>query len=538
MYRSAHVVAAWAITGLYALSAVNADDQAPFALQAAGEVSVSQDILPWQPVAACVEEPCFPLPTDAAGCHSTAGCGNCRHVRPLSNWLHLSDDGDCWLHSDQKLLHHLKMKPLGHWDDVTYSAGGELRFRYLDERNRLRPPLAAGRSSYQQWRFTPYLQLNYQDWLTGYVQAIEAPTFNEDLPQLPIDENRADLLQYYVDLKLWDFESGDVRFRYGRQFLNYGSQHLISPLAWANTYRNFEGYKLYYAGDAWNIDAFAVQPVNGAAGNTYRPTSFDTPDQSRWFGGVYATYKELPHSVVDLYWLWLKENDDRLDRIDGNRHTIGVRWAGSVPHKDDCGDVLLTWVWDVEGAYQFGKEDFSTGLNQDIEAGFLSLNGGATFNQFPWTPTLTGIYFWGSGDKDPTDGKSTTVNTLFPLGHAYWGLIDNFSGQNLIDYAVQVTVKPTRKLTFLTAWHWFDKAAREDAIYNIAGAPFGGVSTTPANIGNELDLVATYQMNANLQIQMGYFWFWYGAAVSQNPNAAVADRKDAEQFYLMIDWAF
>lgn len=532
--------------------------------------SIAENILCWKPVGPDIEEPCFPF-------HSAAPFGprfdgvddadNCCSSRPKC-WSPLFDDDDCWLDRDTKALHFLKNRPLScqgsgftqrgpkacvagilddgrgslatasHKDNVTYSVGGELRYRYLDERNRLRPPLAAGRSNYQQWRFTPSLQLNYQDWLTGYVQAIDAPTFGEDLPQLPIDENRADLLQYYVDLKLWSFQTGDLRFRYGRQFLLYGSQHLISPLGWANTFRNFEGYKLYYSGESWKIDAFAVQPVNGAAGNINRPTSFDTPDQSRWFSGVYATYQDLPHSVIDLYWLWLNEEEPQVDRIDGNRHTVGVRWSGAAPHKDQYGDVLLTWVWDVEGAYQFGKDDFLSGANQNVQAGFASLIAGPTFNQLPWTPNVSGILFWGSGDDDPGDGTIRTVSMLFSLGHAYWGLIDNFSGQNLIDYGVQATVKPTQRLTFLTAWHWFDKAAREDAIYNVAGTPFGGLSTTAANIGNELDLVATYQLNANLQLQAGYFWFWYGQAVTRNPNVLVADRKHAEQFYLMLDWSF
>jgi hypothetical protein len=430
-------------------------------------------------------------------------------------------------------------------DDRTRVSGPGLRtFRNisgqwgLTEKQRISILGDPARSTYHQWRFIPYLQLNYQDWLTGYVQAIDAPTFGEDLPQLPIDENRADLLQYYVDLKLWSFETGDLRFRYGRQMLLYGSQHLVSPLAWANTFRNFEGYKLYYVGQSWNIDAFAVQPVNGAAGNTYRPRSFDTPDQSRWFSGVYTTYKDLPHSVVDLYWLWLNEQEPKLDRIDGNRHTVGARWAGGVPMTDEYGDPLMTWNWDVEGAYQFGEDDFLTGANQDVQAGFVSLIAGPTFEQLPWTPTLSGIFYWGSGDRNPGDGTLGTFSTLFPLGHAYWGILDNFSGQNLIDYGVQLSVKPAQRLTFVTAWHWFDKAARQDAIYNIGGAPFGGVSTTAANIGHELDLIATYRMSANLQVELGYSWFWYGPAVTRNPNLLVANRDDAEQFYLMVNWIF
>ena len=45
------------------------------------------------------------------------------------------------------------------------------------------------------------------------------------------------------------------------------------------------------------------------------------------------------------------------------------------------------------------------------------------------------------------DTETNTVSILYPLNHAYWGIIDNLSGQNLIDYSVHATVKPTDKLT-------------------------------------------------------------------------------------------
>lgn len=448
----------------------------------------------------------------------------------------LLEDAD-WLTSDTKLLDSFQNQPLTcGWK---YSAGGDLRYRYIDERNRLRPPLTAGRSTYDQWRFTPYFQLDYEDHLQLYVQAIDAPTFGNELPQVIIDENRADLLQYYADIELAETDcGGKVRLRAGRQFLKYGSQHLISPLGWGNTYRNFEGLRLYYSDDAWDVDGFAVQPVNGASGNIFRPTSYDTPDQSRWFGGVYATYKDAPNGTLDLYWLWLKENDDVIGLLDGNRHTVGTRYAGKYPVKDGK-ETLYSWNWDLETAIQAGDEEFITGPDQRIRASFASANLGMQLDSLPWTPAINGIYYFGSGDQNPTDGRSGTFNTLFPLGHAYWGQIDNFNGSNLIDYGVHFTVKPTKRFTFLTGWHWLNKAEQADAIYNIAGVPFGGVTPTGASdLGNELDLVGTYQFNKNLQFQMGYFWFWYGDAVSLHPVPAVANRNDAEQFYTSVEWSF
>ena len=436
------------------------------------------------------------------------------------------------LFGDRPLLQGYRHQPTG-WGDFNYSVGGELRHRHMDERFRLRPQGNVRRSIYELWRFTPFVEVG-NDWITARVRAIDASAFNEDIPIVPIDENRTDLLEYYVDVAFGDIAGKPIHLRAGRQLLKYGSQHLVSPLGWANTFRNFEGLRGYHETDAWAIDAFATQPVNGAANNTFRPRSFDTPDQSAWFSGVYATYKQAPFGSVDFYWLHLAEQEARLNRHDGRRHTLGARYLGKYAINDECCDPVLTFTWDVEGAWQFGKDDFQNGgRDQDVRAGFFSSITGVTLNQIPWSPTFTSVFWYGTGDDDPNDDTIGTVNTLFPLGHAYWGLIDNFNGANLVDYSVQFSVKPTKKLTLLAAWHWFDKADTNDAIYNIAGAPLGPVGAD-RNIGHELDLVATYKYSKTLSFQAGYFWFWYGDGVDQT----ALSRPDAQQFYFMTTWGF
>lgn len=473
------------------------------------------------------QETAYPV-TEAAretAAPADAACDNCQP--PLF-------DINEFLNSDRPLLDFLRDRELT--DDIKWSAGGELRYRYMDERNRLRP---AGtiRSTYDLWRITPWLEVGNSK-VKGYVQAIDASIFDEDAPPTPIDENRADLLQFYVDFELMSDEAESLRFRYGRQFLSYGSQHLISPLGWANTWRNYEGSRLYYTSPDWNIDAFAVQPVNGATGNSYKPFSADHPDASRWFGGVYTTYKAIENNTFDFYWLWLKENEPRPrpgqagNAADGNRHTLGARWDGKQPIAE-CGTVLRTWHWEAEGGFQVGEDTNLAGVEQDVRAGFVSLQLDHTWNAMPWSPNFAGVFWWGSGDDNPGDGHYGTFSTLFPLGHAHWGQIDNFSGQNLLDYSLQATVKPTTKLTLASHFHWFTRPSQSDAVYNIIGAASvpGG---TDSHIGNELDLLATYQVNKNLQVQAGYFWFWYGDAVDQ--SAAVRD--DAEQFYLMMTLGF
>lgn len=426
------------------------------------------------------------------------------------------------------------------WDVNT---GLAIRYRYMHEMNRLRPG-GPGLSSYDQWQILPHASITFRETITGYVEAIDASTFGEDLPILPIDENRTDLLQYYVDVKLANIFDGDLHVRYGRQLLNYGDQMVVSPLAWANTYRNFEGFKAYHKTEDWSIDAFAVQPVNGAArGQVFKTRSFDTPDQSRWFSGVYATYRGFDEGHLDLYWLWSLENEPVPNRLDGDRHTVGARYYGNHPAQK-CGDkAQRTWHYDFQGALQVGTDVFTgtgvVGPRESVMAGFVNARLGHQWNQAPLKPHVFALYYLGTGDGDPDDGHNHTYYSLYPLGHAFWGILDNFSGQNLVNYSAGTRLHPSEKLSLTGQFHWFYKHHEQDFIYNIGGAPMGPRSTDPGgttntHIGNELDLIATYQMSKDLTLECGYSWFWYGGAVTET----ALNRDDARQFYFMANYRY
>ena len=463
------------------------------------------------------------LPCAAEGCCDSERFGSANSELVDLDTLFQSIAGD------KPLLKDLKNQNIG---DFSYSVGGELRYRHMNERNRLRPG-GPGISNYDLWRFTPYLHLSYNERVGGYIQAIDASMFGLDAPYAatPIDVNRTDLLQAYVELNLGELGDGKLKYRYGRQLLQYGGERLLSPLGWANTMRNFEGHKLMYSSGDWDVDAFAMQSVNGAAGNTFRPTSFDHADQSRWIGGMYSTWKGLESSTVDFYYLYFDEQESSSTAMDGRRHTIGSRFAGKKPVKEGK-NLVGTWNWDLEGAWQFGEDNFGSAAYRDVQAGMLGATGGFTFERVTWKPSVGGIFYWGSGDKDPTSGDINTFNTLYPLGHAYWGQIDNLSGQNLLDYGIQASVKPHEKFSLITQWHYFEQANATDRIYNVAGAALPG-SGSP-NLGNELDLVGTWKYSKAFNLQAGYFWFFYGNAINGGPLA----RPDAEQFYLQATYSF
>lgn len=363
--------------------------------------------------------------------------------------------------------------PADVFSDTTVSFGGELRFRYMDERNRLRPQGNTTRNMYDLWRWRNYVDVKHGDWLRGYVEMIDASIFHNDLPPTGIDENRWDLQNYFVDIAPLAIDDQQVWFRAGRQELIYGSQRLLSPLDWANTRRNFEGFKVFTKGDAWDLDAWVTNPVNTATPNdgplSRFDNSFDSRNQDRVFTGAWATYKGLKDHTFDYYFLWDHTSQNNAGGPNlaayplGNRYLTATRWLGNYACS---GDRVLHG--EIEGGYQFGNDH-----GNPVSAGFLTVGAGHTWKDLPWEPNFWVYYDWASGDNNPDAGTNGTFFQYFGLVHAYLGLIDNIARQNISDVNWRFTVKPHKKVSFMTAQHFFSKANSHDYLYNAGGARIG-----------------------------------------------------------------
>jgi hypothetical protein len=413
-------------------------------------------------------------------------------------------------------------------------AGGEIRWRYLNERGRLRAGDPRQRNTAQLWRTLIDAELG-TDVVEFRGTYIDAASFGEELPDTIYDQNRSDLLQLFGDLRLLKVLDSESRIRIGRQFLDYGSQRFVSRLDWANTYRNFEGGRLYTSNSTSSLDAFLVRPVNAAAGSPVRSTSRDHADQSAVFSGLYSSTSTELLGAFDLFWFFSEESEPQPDRHDGSFHTLGGRWNLELPIGINQ-TPALTWLVEIEGAGQFGRDNFvGGGAGQNVSAGAVSAVGGIRFDQAPGKLTVKGISWIGSGDDDPLDGTINTWHLLYPDSHTYWGQIDNLSGSNLSDLGVQATITPWSQVTFDVQWHRFQKTRADDFVYDVDGLPIAGTSTTPGDIGSELDLVLTLGEADKSSLQIGYFWFWYDEAITSQPSL---DRPDAGQFYVMMTSRF
>lgn len=400
------------------------------------------------------------------------------------------------------------------------SYGGEVRYRLMDERNRLRPPATPGHSDYDLVRWRQYLDLHVSDDFRAYVEMLDASFDRGQLPPLASDVNRWDLFNAFVDVRIAEVADQPVYVRTGRQTLIYGSYRLLAPSMFGNSPQNFDGVKLFSPGETWDVDAFLTRPV------VINADHFDSPNQNDVFAGVWGVYKGWRKQTVDLYWLWNKATIVPAGFMGGNRHTLGGRWIGHRPIGDDD-DPDRVLHGEFEGAWQFGSQG-----DKAVEAGFFTAGAGHTWNSVPWKPDAWLYLDWASGNRNPNGGTINTFDQLFPWTHRFLGLIDNVGRQNIIDLNGKVILNPTDKLALETAGHWFNLASGQDVLYTVSGAPIG----TPGNgrsVGEELDIVGTYTFSPNFNVQLAWFRFWYGSFIERT-----APRGPASLFYVQTTFNY
>lgn len=298
--------------------------------------------------------------------------------------------------------------------------GGSFRLRYHNEHNHRGLGLTGRDDSFLLTQIRLYANLEMGDSIRVYAEMIDAGSSGENFNARPIEEDRTDLLNLFIDVELWSDCCGTLTGRVGRQELIFGAQRLVSPLPWGNTRRTFEGASLKWKGELWDVDAFWTRPVSN------HTATFNSPDQSREFMGVYSTYKGVENETLNLYFLRFIE-----DSGPGfHYNTIGTRWQGS----------RCDWLWETEVAGQYG--DVGT-TAQAAWAYTLGLGRKLPFMPC-WKPT-----FWAYFDFASGDDRGNGFHHQFPLGHKYLGFMDLFGRRNIEDLNFQFSVKPTDKLKLL-----------------------------------------------------------------------------------------
>lgn len=412
---------------------------------------------------------------------------------------HSSFDVDYRYLDDPKNSQHDFLDPLKRihcGDNWLVSVGGQTWIRTMNE---VDSRLTTTNNEYQLFRNREYLDVWYQDRFRAFFEFLYADSFHFDLQPLRTDINRADALNLFGEVKLFGDAERRAYLRVGRQELLYGSQRLISPLEWANTRRTFDGVKLYYQSERWDLDLFWTQPV------LVNRNHWDNIDNNQNFAGAWATRKGKS-SAWDLYYLFLDNTNPTASGRDADVggqaiHTLGTRIFAKREQ----------WMFETELMLQLG-----TYANQSKVAASTPVGVGYDFSETAWKHQAWIYYDWASGDQNPGSGDTNgTFNQLFPFGHYYFGYLDLVARQNIQDVYGQWVFFPENWLTCLVQFHNFWLASDEDALYSAGGVPLRRDPTGAAGnfVGHELDLLLTAQLSRHLNFSIGWSKLYSGGFI-------------------------
>lgn len=387
----------------------------------------------------------------------------------------------------------------------SYDIGGQFRLRGQFEQNMRGLGLTGVDDQFLLNRTRVFGDFRFSPDIRVYAEMLDANSSFEDFGPRPIEVNRTEVQNLFVDARLIDNSTyGKVTARVGRQELLLGSQRTVSPLDWANTRRTFEGARLMWKQGDMLTNAFWTNPVR------IDDSSFDSPDRDQEFMGIHRAYTGYENQTIETYtYRYLNGRGNNNYKY----NTTGIRWEGS------RGNLL----WDAEAAYQFGDNTDGT----DHNAGMATFGLGRKIAH-PWKPTLWAFYDYASGD-DAT-GAGNGFDHLFPLAHGYNGFMDLFGRRNLEDVNLRLTMQPTNRLKLIAWYHYMFLETKSDTPYSIAMTPFNAANAPgSADLGHEIDFVASYSLTPRSNLLLGYSHFFSGDYYDSTPG--VPFNGDASFFY-------
>lgn len=381
---------------------------------------------------------------------------------------------------------NLKQLQLG--DSGILDVGGQYRARFHNELGMKGERFRSVTDDFLLTQIRLFASYEINSNIRVFLEALHADSAFHSEGIRPLDENHLDFQNALADIRLNDHTIA----RIGRQELIYGSRRLVGPAHWANARRTFEGFRLLYQQDGWNIDGFYTHlvPVNA--------TEMDRAEQNRPFYGAFANYSGSENKQFDAYYFGAEDK-----AIGQSLHTFGGRVIGN---RDDL-------LYEVEGGVQNG--DRLTGVTQSGE-GFLTLGLGRKLTDRVWQPTIWFYY----------DYASEHFNQLYPLAHRHLGFIDTVQRSNIASPNVAISMKPDEETDLLVRFYHFQSNS---------SAPVLAMGGTPSqnggrDFGNELDVVGKRKLTPHSDLMIGWSRFYRGSKINNS--------RDADFFYLQYQLRF
>ena len=320
-----------------------------------------------------------------------------------------------------------------------------------------------------------------------------------------------DLHQGYVAI---DLTSGafPVDLTLGRQKFNLGAQRLVSSLEWVNTARVWDGVRLDVGrenGRTLKTFASRLVPVDPSELLNGHGTTGNRLFDSYLYGAYLTDFGVIPGGQLEAYWLLRHEAE-----IGDDVQTVGGRLTSK----------RGPWDVEVEAATQFGTYGDETHRGSLIHGALGYTAADLNASRF------SAAYNYGSGDGDPGDGTHSTFDSLYPLGHAFYGYMDFFLVQNLhnIEGTFNTVFGGGFAARMAYQGFWLVQPGT-DAWYNAgAGIVRKADADVASHVGSEIDLTLSRSFwQGRIGVEAGYGHFFTGDYVR-----ATGPSADADFFYL------
>jgi hypothetical protein len=398
-------------------------------------------------------------------------------------------------------------------------------------------------NNYLLYKIRPRIGYN-SEWFSALVEGRHSGT---ELDQRRPNPEADDFDLHQANVLVGNHKEFPVSLKIGRQEMIYGDERLIGAFAWNNIGRVFDAAKVRWQNPWFGVDVFGSRPVLPDNHN------FNMSNDYEYFSGAYFNSKLIPKQTTEWYVL-ARNASVEAPKQPGKLQAVGSArdiYTAGIRVKSNPGE-LNGWDYSAELMGQLGHFNdpaapAGTDPSLEHQAFAFFVGGGYTFTEVKYSPRVGIEYNYGSGDSNPADNKHETFDNLYPTNHKFYGFMDFASLQNIENIRINSSAKFLPRLTVNADYHVFWLADTSDNFYTAAGGRRGGTAATPGTgyginpnydefVGSEIDIVATYNINPQAILEIGYGHFFTGKYIEQ--SLSVSGAKDANWVYASLNINF
>lgn len=328
--------------------------------------------------------------------------------------------------------------------------------------------------------------LHLTPWLRFYGELATAEiggsNFHSDLP---IYRSSLFIHQAFGEVN-GEFGGAKVMARVGRQDFTDGPQQIVSTRDIPNLQFEFNGVRAAANWSSVRVDVIDFRSTR------FGPQVFDT--NTNWDEQLYGLNTSIvvprvygTKLFLDPFYFGYTNQARSLGGVVGREDvsSYGGRLWGEI------GPVRIDWV----GDRQTGSFD-----SRPVDAFSIYSSQSILVADTPYQPRVGFRADEASGGG--AYGRGTVHDNDYMFGSAPYlsdGLL--LSGQNLIDFAPNVSIQPVKPLILSAEYAMLWRYNDQDSVYNILKAPYAGVQNVRGyHTGNLLRLKAIYAINAHLSV--------------------------------------